>query len=318
MESYIEGGLFNYYPESPHDIFSAKGRFQEIVGRPDEQIDLAEAALIIAAQEYPGLSEGYYLDRLDAMASDVGLLLAGENDPYQIIQVFNSYLYGTLGFKGNETNYNDPRNSYLNDVLERRTGIPITLSLVYLEIGKRLGLPLEGIGLPGHFIIRYREHSPQTLGLLNMGRERLDDSEATPKQEQILLDPFNGGTIITEEECIQMVREVYGRPVPFLSGYLRPVGPRQFLTRMLTNLKASYMSQNEFEKAHDIIDFLIILNPTDWSELRDRGLMRQRLGQRWRAIYDYQAYLRRAVDAHDAETVRQQIRRLQDDIAKMN
>lgn len=319
MESSIEGGIFNYHPEYDKiDPFSPLGRFTEMLARPDEAIDLAEAALIIAAQEYPGLNEGYYLDRLDSMAADVGLLLAGEVEPHRIIEVLNSYLYGTLGFKGNEADYANPRNSYLNDVLEQRIGIPITLSLVYLEMGKRLALPLEGINLPGHFIIRYQEPAPQTLGRLGMGRERLDESEKAGSGEQILLDPFNGGAVLSEEDCARIVREMYGRPMPLASVFTRPVTPRQFLTRLLTNLKTNYVSTEDFERALKFEEFMIAINPKDWSEIRDRGALRYRMGQRWKAISDFQTYLRKQPDAKDADTIRKHIRTLYQEIAERN
>jgi regulator of sirC expression with transglutaminase-like and TPR domain len=317
MESIIEGGLFNYHPEEQADPFSPLGRFKALLARPDEAIDLGEAALIIAAQEYPGLNEGYYLDRLDAMASDVRLLLADETDPYQIISVINSYLFGTLGYKGNETDYSDPRNSYLNDVLERRVGIPITISLVYLELTKRLGLPFEGVNLPGHFIVRYFEPASRLLGKLNPGREAYEES-AAPGHEPILIDPFNGGAILTEEDCVRLVREVYGRPVPLSSVFMRPATPRQFLTRMLSNLKSSYVASEAFDKALKIEEFMIAIQPKDWSEIRDRGALRYRLGQRWRAIYDFQTYLRNQPDARDAEVIRKHIRTLYQEIAERN
>lgn len=319
MEGIIEGGIFNYYPpEENYDPFSPPGRFKELIARPDEEIDLADAALIIAALEYPGLNEVYYLERLDQMVADVSLLLAGETAPLRIITVLNSYLYGTLGFKGNETEYSDPRNSYLNDVLERRTGIPITLSLVYLELGKRLGLPLEGVGLPGHFIVRYREFAPQTTGQLNLGRGLEEGDPRSGGGQQILLDPFNGGEIISEEDCARMVQETFGRPVPLNAAFLRPVSKKQFLIRMLNNLKASYVGQEEFEKALKIEDFIIMLNPKDWGEIRDRGALRYRNGQRWKAVYDFQTYLRKQPDARDTDVIRQHIRNLHKEIAERN
>jgi len=318
MQSVIEGGIFNYYPEPEQpDPFSPYGRFSELAARPDDAIDLGEAALIIASQEYPSLNEGYYLNRLDAMAADVGLLMAGETDPARIIGVINSYLYGTLGFKGNETDYANPRNSFLNDVIELRTGIPITLSLLYLEITKRLGLPLEGIGLPGHFIIRYRETASQTLGRF-MGRETSDENNSNEEGNQILLDPFNAGAILSPEDCAEMMRQLYGRPLPMLSLYLRAINPRQFLSRMLNNLKAAYIAEKDFVRALKIEDFILILNPQEWSEVRDRGVLRYQNGQSWRAIYDLQTYLRQQPDASDAEVIRQQIRTISKEIASRN
>ncbi|MEI6046181.1 MAG: transglutaminase-like domain-containing protein [Chloroflexota bacterium] len=316
MESIIEGGIFNYHHQNKQlNPFSPLGRFQEMVARPEADIDLAEAALMIAGQEYKGLNESYYLDRLDAMAADMSLLLAGELDPYRIIGVLNSYLYGTLGYKGNETNYADPCNSYLSDVLERRTGIPITLSLVYLEIGKRLGLPLEGVGLPGHFIVRYLKSAPKTLGRINSGHEHLEESR---DDEQILVDPFNGGAILSEDDCARLIGDAYGRRMPRDSIFIRPIGPRQFLTRMLTNLKESYVGMEDVVRALEIEEFILLLNPQDINELRHRGMLYSRNGQRWRAIYDLQLYLAKQPDVRDAENLRQHIRTLHKEIAIRN
>ena len=144
-------------------------RFQEVVRRPDERIDLAEAALLIAAQEYPELDVAAYLARFDEIGARLGQRVRDDSEP--IASVLGQFLFAELGFKGNEDDYYDPRNSFLNDVLDRRTGIPITLSTVCIEVARRAGLSVTGIGLPGHFLIQ------------------VDGSRG-----QTLLDPFYGGT----------------------------------------------------------------------------------------------------------------------------
>jgi len=315
MEYDIEGSIFDYEP-SRYDPLpgSPLARFAEHVARPDEAIDLIEAAMLIAAAEYPGLNVGYYLQRLEIMANDVRLLLADETDPYQVIETLNSYFFKTLEYKGNQNDYNDPRNSYLNDVLERRMGIPITLSLLYIEIGRQVGLPLEGVGLPGHFIVRFRKHAQQTFGRWESANMPMpEDSE-----EDILLDPFNEGAILTVEDCARMVQELYGRPMPMLQSFLRPVNNRSFLTRMLTNLKSNYLTDRDFERALRIEQFLLALNPNDWEEVRDRGVLNYQSGKRIRAMIDLQNYLRHRPEATDAEFIRTQISNIRREVAKNN
>jgi regulator of sirC expression with transglutaminase-like and TPR domain len=314
MVNIIEGSIFDYEtgkfkpaPGSPLE------RFTEHVARADEHIDLIETAMIIAAAVYPGLNIGYYLRRIEVMANDVRLLLADETDPHKIIAVMNSYLFNTLGFKGNQSEYNDPSNSFLNDVLERRTGIPITLSLLYIEIGKQVGLPLEGVALPGHFIVRYRLHAHQHAGAPERPAEQRPENE-----KDILLDPFNAGAILTMEDCARLVQEIYGNPVPLLQSFFHPINNRQFLTRMLNNLKTSYITIQDFEKALLIEQFLVVLNPIDYEEIRDRGAINYRVGNRWRAILDFQNYLRHTPDARDSALINSQITNILKEIARNN
>ncbi|MEI7556645.1 transglutaminase-like domain-containing protein [Candidatus Chlorohelix sp.] len=317
MRYTIESSIFDYeagnHPLKPG---SPLARFTEHVSRPDEKIDLVEAAMIIASAEYPSLNIGYYLKQLEIMGNDIRLLLADENDPYKCIQTINSYLFHTLGFKGNQTEYNDPRNSYLNDVLERRVGIPITLSLIYIEVGKQVGLPFEGIGLPGHFIVRYRQHAQHaqhTTGHWEHGAE-----SGSKQEEDILLDPFNEGNILTLEDCTRLVSEAYGNSIPLVQAFLNPVSNRAFLSRLLNNLKANYISFEDFEQALAIEDFLAVLNPEDWEEIRDRGTIKNRLEHRWQAILDYQKYLRHTPNASDAASINSQITGILKDIAINN
>ncbi len=318
-ESYelVEGSPFDFH--SPQDILpdnSPLGRLAKVAGLPDAEIDLAEAALMVSAQQYPGLNEAYYMDWLDALADEVRPLIATETDPLKNIAHLNHFLTTLKGFHGNETDYNNRRNSYLSDVLEKRTGLPITLSLLYIELGKRLGLHFEGIGLPGHFIIRYRELAPQAQGRSEWastsldGLGRLEETEpgANSGNGEILLDPFNGGTILTEEDCIELVREKAGRTLPVRAWFRRPVTNRQFLVRLLNNLKASLIGENDFEQALQVQECLILLTPLAVEEKRDRGMLYLREGRYGRAITDLQTYLREAPDARDAEPLRRHLK----------
>lgn len=323
----IEGSIFDYRPADARPALGGSlARFEKLAQLPDDEIDLAEAALLIASLEYPGLNEVYYLNRLDEIADEARPLFASETNPHRNIEKLNLFLNQNMGFHGNETEYNDRRNSYLNDVLERRTGIPITLSLVYIELGKRLGLHFEGIGLPGHFIIRYRDLETQPLGSgdrVSMALENLERQEeaahasGSPNNE-ILLDPFNGGTILSEEDCIDLVRERYGRVLPLQPLFTRPVTNRQFLVRMLNNIKASCIGEEDYVRALQMQECLVILNPNSPEERRDRGVLYLRTGEIGPAVVDFRFYLRKAGDASDADLIRKQLSLAMDQFVQRN
>lgn len=335
---YIQGDKFEYHP--PEDELvpgSPLDRFKTLIEQADHnEIDLAEAALIIASEEYPGLKESAYLDELDKYADDISVLISGESDPWRIIGFINEYLFNQKGYRGNQTDYNDPRNSYLNEVLDRRTGLPITLSLVYLEIARRLNVPIEGIGLPGHFIVRYHKPGsaesqslsesnssrqfPSSLqsGLTKLLQSAEDIDGQVDETVDILIDPFSKGEILSEEDCIRRIREVYGRTAPFLATFMRPVKSRQFLMRMLSNLRANYTQQPDFERAMRIQEFMIVLSPGDYSEIRDRGAIHFRLGHFWAAIRDMRSYLQHVPNAPDAAQINQHIRNIYQEMVVRN
>jgi len=265
-----------------------------LVSRPDGRIDLARAALAIARWEYPRLDADAYLERLDGLARSVDGVRRSP-DALGRLHRLREYLFVEQGFTGNRDDYYDPRNSFLNDVLDRRQGIPITLSLVLMEVGKRLGLAIEGIGLPGHFI----------------AGARLDDS-------QILLDPFNGGALVTPEECEELVGSVVGRPVTLRPEHYSPVSGRQLLTRMLANLKGAYWRRQEWDRVVGAIDRLLVLDPKAAGEWRDRGVAWSNLGEVRRGLGDWERYLTEFPDAEDHETVKGHLRRARQKLAQLN
>lgn len=265
-----------------------------LVSRPDGRIDLARAALAIARWEYPRLDADAYLERLDGLARSVDGVRRSP-DALGRLHRLREYLFVEQGFTGNRDDYYDPRNSFLNDVLDRRQGIPITLSLVLMEVGKRLGLSIEGIGLPGHFI----------------AGARLDDS-------QILLDPFNGGALVTPEECEELVGSVVGRPVTLRPEHYAPMSGRQLLTRMLANLKGAYWRRQEWDRVVGAIDRLLVLDPKAAGEWRDRGVAWSNLGEVRRGLGDWERYLTEFPDAEDHETVKGHLRRARQKLAQLN
>lgn len=264
------------------DPFSTRRRFAELVGRGEAALDLAEAALLIAQEEYPLLDPKPFLAQLDAMAERVRR--AGVGDPMTAVASVNRVLFDEEGFKGNEEHYYDPRNSFLNEVLERRTGIPITLSLVYMETARRADVPVVGVGLPGHFVVRHRD-------------------AGTPGGPLLFIDPYHRGILLTPEDCEERVRRIYGGKTPFRKDYLRPVTGFAVLTRLLYNLKNAYVESKSYAKAHAVIDRLTILNPGAWDEVRDRGLVLYRLKQYKPALRDLELYLSKASMAADRQEI---------------
>lgn len=269
--------------------------FAHLVRRPDASIDLAEASLLIAKEEYPELDIASYLARLDRLADDVRGLASAGSDPHRLIAGLSEYLFQRLGFRGNAEDYYDPKNSFLNDVLDRRLGIPITLSTVYLEVGRRLGLSFRGVGMPGHFLVKY------------LGRG-----------EEIVIDPFGGGAIVSPCDCQRILDRIYDGKIRFEPGMLSTVGTRQILARMLANLKAIYFNNEEYGKALSAVEHLLILHPHEASEIRDRGLLACQLRRYAEAMSDLERYLRLAPEANDSATIREHLCALRKRAAALN
>ncbi len=195
--------------------------FARCVSVADAGIDLGLAAFLIAATRYPGLDVAAQLNLLDSLASGGRSLFTEEDDPLYCSNTLSQYLFDEVGFKGNRDQYYDPRNSYLNDVLERRLGIPISLSLLYIEVGRRLGVPLVGVGMPGHFLVRHRD------------------------VRELFIDPFFGGILLSVEECAERLAEVTGGGIPWRREHLATVTKRGFLVRMLRNLQGIYTERQD-------------------------------------------------------------------------
>ncbi len=264
-----------------------RSRFAELVDAPDDGLDLARAALLIAAEEYPQLSEGPYVRRLDLLAERVLDRLAGETAPVLVLQALREVLGTEEGFAGNTEAYHDPRNSFLNDVLDRKLGIPITLSVVYLEVGWRLGLPLAGVSFPGHFLVRF-------------------DGAAL----NLLLDPFQGGRIRFEDEAQQLLDRVYGGMVRVRPEFLQPASRRDILYRMLDNLKGIYMNARDDARALAAVERMLVVRPSSTADVRDRGVLLARSGRVDEAVTELERYLDRAPKASDAQRIRSLIREL--------
>ena len=247
--------------------------------------DLAIAALMIARVEYPKLDAGPYLDQLDALGREARLRVAAapvvpgeaprrvDPDRYARVMALNEYLFNELRFVGNEVQYEDPRNSFLNEVLDRRTGIPITLALLYMEVARRAGLHVEGINFPGHFLLR----CPARRGL--------------PYSEDLIIDAFHGGALLSEDACRELLRRHAGEDAVFESHLAGHATKPQILARMLLNLKRVYVRMHSFPQARDVTELLLAVDPSAINELRDRGLLAYHLKDFPAALRDLQPYL---------------------------
>lgn len=272
----------------------ARSRFAAEVLKPDRWIGLARAALLIGAEEEPRLCNvDGCLARLDEMGEQARARALSEGGSR--VEALNRYLFDEQGFAGNQSDYYDPRNSMLHRVLELRAGIPITLSIIYAEVGRRAGLNVECVALPGHFIVRASED----------GGARL------------LVDPFYA-KVVDEDECQRRLDVIYDGRVTLGEEHLRAVGVRATLVRVLGNLKAVYVQGQLFRRALAAVERILLLTPHDLGERRDRGMLLAQLNHLTEAIAETQSYLNLAPDAPDADTVREQLKKMQSRQALLN
>ncbi len=265
-----------------------------LAGRRDD-VELDRAALELATIEYPSLDIQPFLELLDSHAAE----LAGRLHPgivgADFLLATNHYLFEELGFAGNTKDYYDPRNSCLNDVLTERVGIPITLSVVYIEIARRLGRPMRGVGLPSHFIVRYDDGAFSTF-----------------------LDPFHGGRLLTTADCFALVREVSGTEMEFDARLLDPVGTRQILYRMINNLVNAYQARGAHAKSIQLLDLLVQANPDNAGLYRQRGIIHLQSERMSAARADLHSYLDLVPDAADRPQIEEQLRAIQRWLASVN
>jgi regulator of sirC expression with transglutaminase-like and TPR domain len=261
--------------------------FRQAVDRAEEKIELSRAALTIALTDYPELDIPDYLARIDLLAAEVAGRLGPEADIYRSIAALNYVLFTQYGFHGNRDDYFNPKNSFLNEVIERKTGIPITLSVLYMEVAQRVGLRLDGVGFPGHFLVK-----------------------CVGDGEEIVIDPFNSGEIISREDIDKMLFDLYGGKVMFHNDFLASSTKKDILKRMLANLKAIYIKGNDLVRSLSALDRLVILDPTSAVDIRDRGTVYLRLECYAQAREDFETYLRLRPDAEDAMLVHEQLVRL--------
>ena len=256
--------------------------------------NLPHCALLMARVAYPELDPSPFLRQLQQMGTtardhlEIGL---GGSPPRRTrLRIVTEFVYGQLGFVGNHEQYDDPRNSLLNDVLSRRMGIPITLALVFIDVARRAGLTVEGVNFPGHFLVR----------CLPDGEDRAD---GTP----LLVDPFHAGALLTDAECTRLLRANLGDEAVVEPGMLRTASKRDVLLRMLLNLKRAYLRLRSLAQAHAVTELLVALDPDALTELRDRGLLASQLHEYASALRDLETWLRLAPGNEDERDERRQV-----------
>jgi regulator of sirC expression with transglutaminase-like and TPR domain len=277
--------------------------FAALLGRDDGRIDLARACLMIAQDAYPQLDVERYLGEIERMALRLRARQPQDLGAEERVVALNQFLFEDLGYWGNTEDYYDPRNSYLNEVIDRKTGIPLTLSILYMEIGRRIGLPLQGVSFPGHFLVRLRLRG----GML-------------------VLDPFSGGAPQSESELRRRLQRVIPEGVADnvpvaelpLDQFLEPASNRQILARMLRNLKGIYRDANKPESMLDVLNRMLLVSPEASAELRDRGIVYQRLECYRAALKDLTDYAEREPDAPDQDDVRVRLMELSALCARLN
>ena len=247
----------------------------------DEKIDLIRAALVIARSEYPRLEIEEYAGRVEGLARRVASQVCDAETP--TLGSLNRVLFDEAKLRGNREDYYDPRNSFLNDVLDRGLGIPITLSILYMEVAKRVGFPLSGVGMPGHFLLKHYAHDGQ----------------------ETLIDCFNHGDILSRQDCQTRLNEIYSGEIRLEAEFLHPLSRRQILTRVLNNLKTIYLSTRNFRKALPVADMILVIYPQSAEDLKQRAFLRYSMGMQRLAAEDLEEYLRISPSASDAEEVRQ-------------
>ena len=277
--------------------------FMALLAGGDERIELARACLLIAEDAYPGLDVEGYVTEVARLALRLRARLSRTAGAEEKVVELNQFLFEELGYTGNAEHYYDPRNSYLNEVIDRRTGIPITLAVLYIELGRKIGLPLEGVSFPGHFLVRVRMRG----GML-------------------VLDPFAGGEPQSEDELRVRLERVIPRDVTGgvpvrdlpLEQFLEPATHRQILARLLRNLKGIYRQAEMPERMLDVLNRALLVSPDSTSDLRDRGVVYQQMQCYRAALRDLSDYVAREPDAADVDDMRAKLIELSSLCARLN
>ncbi len=262
----------------------ARQRFREIVEMPEERIDLVETSLVIALEDHPGLEIAHYLDDVGAWSGAVRKRLEGSRDVEQIVESINHLLFDEEGFHGEDEDYYDPRSALLNELLDTHAGTPITLSILYLELTRRVGVDAAGISMPGRFLVKF-----------------------TGDFGQVIVDPFDGGRILTTLEMQKILDELYGGGVRLREQHLRPLSPKEIVARELAHLKSAYLAQHDLTRAAASADRLLILDGRDPFELKDRASLAMQMHAYAVAIECLERYLTLQPHAGDTPRIREQI-----------
>lgn len=272
-------------------------RLKALLSEPEQSVSLAEAALWVATSHYPDLDVKAYLGRIESLADEVRARTEDGSDVMGSLNALNQYLFHEMGFAADDDNYYDPRNSFLNDVLERRRGIPISLSVLYIEVGRRLGLDLKGVSFPGHFLVKCIVES----GI-------------------VVIDPYNAGMSLSLEDLQKRLREFRGGEVSraIVWEMLVAAAPRDIVGRMLRNLKGIYLKDKRYNEALSVIEWIVDMFPSHPEEVRDRGVVYQELECPRAALADYERYLALSPAAEDAGAIRRRAVEMQKAASRLN
>lgn len=272
--------------------------WEDILSAPRGELSLAQAALVIAKDEYPHLDIADHVRRIDDMAAHFRKRLRADIPATETLALLNHYLFGELGFAGNTGDYYDPRNSYLNDVIDRRLGIPITLSILYIEVGRRAGLPLSGVSFPGHFLVK-----------------------CALREGSVVVDAYAGGVSLGIKDLQKRLRMLAGGAdiAPEAVMRLLPSAqPREIVARMLRNLKAIHVERGDRTRALTLLNRVIDLYPEAADEYRDRARLLDELECSRAALADFETYLRLNPRARDERMVRGKIALLRERVSRLN
>ncbi len=266
-----------------HPAF-ARRRFVEIAQMPDAALDLVEASLVIDVEDNPTIEIGHYLGQVNDWSEAVRQRLEGSRDVERIVEAINRLLFDEEGFHGENDDYYDPRSALLSETLERHAGLPMTLSVLYIEMSRRVGVEVSGVALPGRFLVKFS-------GAFG----------------HIVVDPFDGGRVLSNIELQQLLDDVYGGGVRLREHHLRSFTAKEILARELAHLKSAYLARRDLPHAAASIDRLLILDGNDAWELRDRAAVAMQMHAYNTAIECFERYVALMPHADDGARVREQI-----------
>jgi regulator of sirC expression with transglutaminase-like and TPR domain len=278
-----------------YDALKALQTFSDIASLEESVFPLDRAALSLGLEEYPALSVEEYLYRLDKLATRVDVMIGQDRSSASLLEGLNEVLFIQEGLQGNKDDYYDPRNSFLNEVLDRRTGIPISLSIIFMEVARRINCPIQGVGFPGHFLVKHVDRARETY-----------------------IDVFNRGKIVSSNECQELLDEIYGGSVSIQPSFLQPMGKKAIVSRMLFNLKAIYYQREEYYKALTMVERILMLNPGTITEIRDRGLLFMQTSLFSKALSDLEYYLANTSAPEDATYIEGHIKTLRKIVVARN
>jgi regulator of sirC expression with transglutaminase-like and TPR domain len=273
----------------------ARKKFSELLELEEAVFPLDRAVLTLYLEEYATLDIGAYLRKLDNLAARAEVLIGPNRSSSNILESLNEILFVQEAFRGNTEDYYDPRNSFLNEVLDRKLGIPISLSVLYIEVARRLNYPIDGVGFPGHFFVK-----------------------CTANDRETLIDPFQNGRVLTLDDCQELLDRVYGGSVPVKPSYLSGMEKRSIVSRMLFNLKGLYYHREDYHKALSVVERILLLNPGLISEIRDRGLLYMQTSLFSKALADLEYYLEHAISPEDVAYIEAHIKTLRGVVASSN